>query len=173
LSTRLYGSSLHAGVLSLLAGVVLACGAEPDSGAPSAAPSERARSSTPQAREAATEKRLARLADPDPEVRASEAAWLEPEAEGLQQLVRILGADPDPQVRIAAAEALADGDSFGAVEALLRALSDSDPRVVIAALDALEFAADETVIPRLQPLLQHPVPAVREKAAETIDFLGP
>jgi HEAT repeat protein len=117
--------------------------------------------------------RVAKLADPDPEVRASEVASLEPEAEGLQQLERALAADPDPLVRIAATEALADGDSFGAVEALLRALSDSDPSVVIAALDGLEFAADETVIPRLQPMLQHPAPEVRAKAAETIEFLGP
>ena len=166
---RYHGRVVHAGIASFLAGVVLACGAEPDSGA---------RATAPRAPDAATEanvpeQRLARLADPDPEVRATEVAGLEPDADGLQQLERILATDPDPEVRIAATEVLADGDSSGAVEALLRALSDSDSRVVIAALDGLEFAADETVIPRLQPLLQHPAGDVREKAAETIEFLTP
>jgi HEAT repeat protein len=165
---RYHGRVVHAGIASFLAGVVLACGAEPDSGARATAPSGDA------ATEAnVPEQRLARLADPDPGVRATEVAGLEPDADGLQQLERILATDPDPEVRIAATEVLADGDSSGAVEALLRALSDSDSRVVIAALDGLEFAADETVIPRLQPLLQHPAGNVREKAAETIEFLTP
>ena len=54
---------------------------------------------------------------------------------------------------------------------LLRSLGDDEPEVVIAALDALEFAGDETLVPDLEPLLEHPDERVREAAAEAIDFL--
>ena len=43
--------------------------------------------------------------------------------------------------------------------------------MVLEAIDALEFAGDESIIPNLEPFLDHPDPEVREAAEEAIEFL--
>ncbi len=112
-----------------------------------------------------------RLEDPDPEVRAEAASWIDTDAEGLARLGEILANDPSPAVRAAAAETLGDEDSVISVNLLLHALRDPEPEVVIEALDALEYVGDETLIPELAFLLEHPSPEVRERALEAIDWL--
>jgi hypothetical protein len=111
------------------------------------------------------------LADPDPEVRAEAASWIDTDAEGLARLGEILANDPSPAVRAAAAETLGDEESAVAVNLLLHALRDPEPQVVIEALDALEYIGDETLIPELRFLREHPSPEVRERALEAIDWL--
>ncbi len=66
---------------------------------------------------------------------------------------------------------LGDEDSIVSVNPLLDALRDPEPEVVIEALDALEYVGDETLIPELAFLLEHPSPEVRERALEAIDWL--
>jgi hypothetical protein len=111
------------------------------------------------------------LEDPDPELRAEAAAWLDTDDEGIARLGEILANDPSPLVRAAAAETLGEEESPVAVQLLLRALRDPDPQVVVEALDALEYIGDETIIPELSFLREHPSPEVREAAAEAIDWL--
>ena len=89
----------------------------------------------------------------------------------MRLLADALSHDPDPRVRAEAANQLGYADSIGAVRALLRALKDSDPTVVAAAVESLGFTADDSVIPDLEPLLQHPDAQVREQAKRVIEFL--
>jgi hypothetical protein len=117
------------------------------------------------------EEMLVKLEDPDPDIRAEAAAWIEPDLEGLALAERLLAEDPSAEVRAAAAGSLAGGDPVGAASVLLGALDDPDPRVVIAALDALEFAGDASIVPALAPLLQHRDPEVRARTVEAIEFL--
>ena len=112
-----------------------------------------------------------RLEDPDPEVRAEAASWIDTDDEGLARLGEILANDPSPAVRAAAAETLGDEDSVVSVNLLLHAIRDPEPEVVIEALDALEYVGDEALVPELAFLLQHPSPEVRERAREAIDWL--
>jgi hypothetical protein len=112
-----------------------------------------------------------RLEDPDPEVRAEAASWIDTDADGLARLGEILANDPSPAVRASAAETLGDEDSVVSVNLLLHALRDPEPEVVIEALDALEYVGDEALVPELAFLLQHPSPDVRERAREAIEWL--
>jgi hypothetical protein len=121
--------------------------------------------------QAALEELAERLDTPDAGIRARVVAEIDPDGPGIATLVEVLSDDPDPLVRVAAAEQLGDTDTFLAIRALLDALADPDPQVVVSALDALEFAGDETVIPLLQPLLEHRDAAVRTATAEAIEFL--
>ena len=89
----------------------------------------------------------------------------------LDPLLSVLVRDSDPQVRIAAAEQLADSDSFAAVTGLLDALQDTSPRVIIAVLESLELNGDESIVPEIEPLLEHPDEDVREAAAIAIEML--
>ena len=80
--------------------------------------------------------------------------------------------DPSEDVRAAAVDRIAESDSASTVMLLLAALKDPSSKVVIQALDGLEFEADETVIPQIEPIARnHPDPEVREKAEESISFL--
>lgn len=120
----------------------------------------------------AEEARLAsELEDPDEWVRAEAVRRVAPEGEGEEVLNELLARDPSPQVRAAAAHRLGAGDSFSAVDALLKSLNDPSPEVVISALDSLEDLGDESIIPKLQGVLNHPNPEVREAAIDAIEFL--
>jgi HEAT repeat protein len=112
------------------------------------------------------------LESDDPRVRLDAVEQLVPDAASrIERLGQIALEDPDPAVRAAAAEQLGDSDAATAVQALLGALDDSEPSVVIAALSALEWIGDESITPRIQPLLAHRHPAGREAAAEAIRML--
>jgi hypothetical protein len=113
-----------------------------------------------------------RLESADPDVRADAVAELEP-AEGELELLRaVLEDDPIAAVRIAAAEQLAGGGSYGATQTLLGALADPDPEVVVAVVEGLASSGDASVIPELAPLLDHREPSVRAAAALALDSLG-
>jgi hypothetical protein len=114
---------------------------------------------------------LARLDSSDPEVRSDGVQWVDvTTTEGFAAAKERLAIDESPEVRVAAAEALIEGD-VGAVQPLLQALEDPDQRVVLAALDALEFVGDETTVPHLEPLLKHRDVEIRERTVEAIEFL--
>ncbi len=111
------------------------------------------------------------LGDPDPEVRSRAVSRIRPQDEGASRLQTILADDPDPGVRASAAYRLVGADSIGATRSLITALADPEPEVVLAVIDTLEYAQDPSLIPDLEPLLEHPDGEVREAAAEAIDFL--
>jgi hypothetical protein len=111
------------------------------------------------------------LESPDPEVRAAAAEELESGADEIELLLALLEDDPDPAVRAAAAEQLSDAESYGATQALLRALEDRDPGVVVAAVEALASSGDTSVIPQLEPLLEHREPAVRSATGLALESL--
>lgn len=119
------------------------------------------------------ERSFAQLEDPNPEVRAEAARWLDPDGfRGLEALASVLENDPFPAVRASAAETLGGAnDDVTALGILLQALEDPDPQVVLAALDAIEYQGDETTVPLLQPLLRHRDPEVRERAVEAMEWL--
>jgi hypothetical protein len=91
-------------------------------------------------------------------------------AAGFAAVAERLATDPDATVRAAAAESLGDAD-VGAIPALIHALGDSDARVVLSALESLELLGDASTVAELGPALEHPDPAVRERAAEVAEFL--
>ena len=113
-----------------------------------------------------------RLESYDPDARAAAVAELEPHEEELELLRAVLEDDPDPVVRIAAAEQLAGGESYGATQALLGTLADRDPEVVGAVVEALASSGDASVIPQLAPLLDHQEPGVRAAATLAIETLS-
>ena len=122
--------------------------------------------------EAADRELREELADPDPEVRAHAASFVDLElADSRQRVIELAHKDPDAQVRIAAVEALAFDGQLLSVVSLLPALGDADSEVVMAAIEGLEDAADESVLPELERLYEHPDPAVQERAREAVDYL--
>jgi hypothetical protein len=109
--------------------------------------------------------------DPRDAVRLEAVAQMDPEAApDRARLGALLRADPSPEVRIAAAEALAEGDPFAVMDALLGALEDPEPEVIAAAVRALEDVYEEAPSPRIreriQGLAQHRDATVREAVAE-------
>jgi len=130
-----------------------------------------ARRRPPRSREQSlTEDDWAGLEDREPEVRLEAVEELEAVGEGEEQLMEMLLADEDASVRAAAAEQLALASSEEATNALVGALRDRDPRVVVKAIEAL-MLADESVIPELQVLEDHPDASVRMAATEAIEHL--
>ena len=113
-----------------------------------------------------------RLKDPDPRIRMEAAIEIEPEEEGLTDLVELLLNDPNPGVRAAATVSLENSDQIAGVNALVDALNDPNPMVVVEVIDSLEFACDESCTPQLAPLLGHTDRRVREAAAEAMDYLS-
>jgi hypothetical protein len=114
---------------------------------------------------------LEKLESSDPRERVEGVEWADTATvAGYEAVIERLANDPDAAVRAAAAESLASAD-VGAVRPLLGALADSDSRVVMAALESLEMLGDESIVPDLGPALEHPDPAVRERAQEARDFL--
>jgi hypothetical protein len=114
---------------------------------------------------------LEQLTSGDPEERVEAVEWLDvTAAAGYEAVVERLLNDPDPEVRAAAAESLGDAD-VGAVGPLLRALEDRESVVVLEALDSLELLGDASTVEKLEPVLDHPDPEVRERAIEVREFL--
>jgi HEAT repeat protein len=104
-------------------------------------------------------------------VRAEAARKIEAEGDGITRLGKLLADDPNAEVRAAAASQLSDSDSLSSINSLLTALNDPSTEVIVEALDSLLFVGDETIIPSIEPLLDHPEEIVRETARDTIDFL--
>jgi hypothetical protein len=115
---------------------------------------------------------LALMASEDADARLRAVLALEGEGAGLAALTSAIERDPDPRVRAAATVGLEDSEEVIAIQALLGALDDPHPEVIIEAIDSLEFAADASIVPQLQPLLSHPDPRVRQAAANAIRLLG-
>jgi hypothetical protein len=114
---------------------------------------------------------LEKLESSDPRERVEGVEWADTSTvAGYEAVIERLANDPDGAVRAAAAESLASAD-VGAVRPLLGALSDHDARVVMAALESLEMLGDPSIVTELEPALEHPDPAVRERAQEARDFL--
>ena len=113
---------------------------------------------------------LARIQSSEPEVRLEAVEDLSPTGEGEEELIEVLRGDRDATVRAAAAEQLEFALSDESTDALLDALGDGDARVVVEAIRALRMQ-DETVIPDLEWLLDHPDASVRVGAAEAIEYL--
>ena len=134
---------------------------------------ERARLAIASAEERRTREAEAieQLADTDAERRVDALAAIDPAGDAAVRVVELAKSDPDPRVRAAAVERLGDADTYQATTALLDSLADPSPQVVIAALEALEFAGDHSLIARIEPLANHPNPAVREAANSTLESL--
>jgi len=105
------------------------------------------------------------LKDPDPAVRARASSRIRVRGPGLRKLGELLAHDPAPQVRSAAAQRLGSGNA-SSVSVLLPGLDDTEPSVVLAVLDALALVGDASLRTELEPLLEHPDPLVRERAAQ-------
>ena len=114
---------------------------------------------------------LAKLESADARERVEGVEWADiATVAGYEAVIERLANDPDGAVRAAAAESLSGAD-VGAVRPLVDALSDPDSRVALAALESLEMVGDESVVPDLAAALEHPDPAVRERAKEAQEFL--
>jgi hypothetical protein len=115
------------------------------------------------------------LSSSDPAARFEAATWIHADHRTIPLLGDALLHDPSSAVRAAAAATLGEStdeyDARGAVDLLLQALEDPDTRVVLTALEALESVGDASVIPRLESLLAHPDPAVREQVVSTIAWV--
>jgi len=112
------------------------------------------------------------LDNPDPNVRAEAAGAVDiHDSKEFQRLASLLKSDSSPEVRAAAAERIGDSDAASARDLLRDALNDTNAQVVKNAIEQLEFGGDDSLIPDLEPLLQHPDPEVREQAQDAIDFL--
>ena len=114
---------------------------------------------------------FADLDSSEPEVRAEAASEIDPEGQALAKLAAMLAEDPDPRVREAALEQLAGVELHAAVDALIRALDDPDPHIVVLAIEAIENDGDESLVPEIEPLLDHRDSMVRDAAWEAIDAL--
>lgn len=114
---------------------------------------------------------LAALDDPDPEERSFAVFSLDATDRGdLIYIGEALTKDPDPLVREEAARQLAFGETSAVLPLLRKALEDPSNDVVLAAIDSIGFAGDPSIIPDLEPLLQHQNGVVQDEAQDTIEF---
>jgi hypothetical protein len=114
---------------------------------------------------------LGKLESSDPRDRVEGVEWADiTTVAGYEAVVERLANDPDGAVRAAAADSLSGAD-VGAVRPLVAALSDPDARVVLSALESLEMLGDASILPELEPALEHPDPAVRARAQEAAEFI--
>ena len=108
----------------------------------------------------------------DPEMRISAIEELDDSEIGiLLQYLQTALDDDNQSVRIAALKRLSDIELYGAIDSIVYALDDPNSDVVMAAIDAAEETADESLIPKLMPLLQHPDNKIRKRAEEVIEFM--
>jgi hypothetical protein len=114
---------------------------------------------------------LAELDSPDPEERADAVFWLDLDEQSLERMISLLRSDPDPDVRASIVDRLGDEESVSAISAVAAALQDPNPEVVLRAIEALQFNAEEWLIPELERLLTHSNPEVREAAEDAIEYL--
>ena len=109
----------------------------------------------------------------DPEMRISAIEELDDTEIGMLLQYLQTALDDDKQsVRIAALKRLSDIELYGAIDSIVYALDDPNSDVVLAAIDAAEETADESLIPKLMPLLQHPDNKIRKRAEEVIEFMN-
>lgn len=94
------------------------------------------------------------------------------EGGNLERVADLLSNDPSPEVRARAAQKVFESDEEASLGYLLGALDDPDPAVVMETLDLLEFVGDESVVPYVLPLRNHPNPEVAVMADEVVDFLS-
>ncbi len=114
------------------------------------------------------------LADPDPKKRTEALAEIDVgEGDARDRVVAVAEGDGIATVRASAAEALGDDGSFASVGALLGMLDDPDPQVLVATIEALDYAGDESLAPYVEPLADHPDPAVSEAAQDVLDRWNP
>jgi HEAT repeat protein len=111
------------------------------------------------------------LDDAIPEIRASAATALTPEAHSVAETLVALLDDPHPQVREAAATAVAEVSIQVVSQSLRARLTDSDERVCAAAARSLA-TADPSAVPALCGLLGHSGDVVRNSAAVALAKLG-
>lgn len=122
----------------------------------------------------ATEALTDACADPNPTVRFR-AAWAlghtqDPRA--LEPLVRLVD-DPDPRVRYDATLALGKLRDARAVEPLAARMASPDPEGSADSAAAVALAQiGPPAMPVLLPLLEHPIPEVRRKAAYALGRAG-
>ena len=109
----------------------------------------------------------------DPKVRVEAIEALDDiEAYRILKPLRNALDDTEQGVRIAALKKLSEIELYGAVDSILYALDDPDSDVVMAAIDAVEATADESLIPKLVPLLQHPNNKIQQRAEEVIEYMN-
>ncbi len=111
------------------------------------------------------------LADGDPQARAKVLETLDPESNDISVLSEIVASDPDAQVRAVAIDQLYFVQSYAAIQIAVRALQDPDSRVVIASLNLIEAWHDQSLVPKIDILRQHPDDQVRVRATEVVALL--
>jgi hypothetical protein len=109
-----------------------------------------------------------RLESRDVEERAEAVSELDTDGEQLLRLSVFAHEDPAVAVRLAALEELKGEQSWAALNAIVVALGDPDPQVVLRTIEAISYLSDDSLVPRLKPLLKHPDPDVRKAVVETI-----
>jgi HEAT repeat protein len=117
------------------------------------------------------------LTDPAPEVRRAAIAGLNEfsDAGVAPALGRALAEDPDLYTRLAAVQALAGRPEAAAAVPLARWIESAnadDAWVLGEAVAALAAFGSDVALTPLTRLLEHPEPAVREKAVEGLQTLG-
>jgi hypothetical protein len=118
--------------------------------------------------EAYEEDLVRRLESRDVEERAEAVSELDTDGEQLRRLIVFAHEDPAVAVRLAALEELEGEQSWAALNAIVVALDDPDPQVVLRTIEVISYLDDESLVPRLKPLLEHRDPDVREATVETI-----
>ena len=109
----------------------------------------------------------------DPKVRVEAIEALDDiEAYRILKPLRNALDDPEQSVRITALKKLSEIELYEAVNSIIYALDDTSSDVVMAAIDAVEATADESLIPKLAPLLQHPNNKVQKRAEEVIEYMN-
>jgi hypothetical protein len=116
--------------------------------------------------------RLTRTLDPEYSAqRRAEISKLNAAGDDLESVLAALESDPDPAVRVAAADLLAESQRREAIDGLLRALEDPSAEVVVQALETLALVGEADIVPWVEPLLDHPDPAISGPAERTLYFV--
>jgi hypothetical protein len=118
----------------------------------------------------------ARVGDPRESVRIEAIEHMDPENDEERGILeRLLRGDPSGDVRIAAAQALAEGNAFLVTDVLLAALDDPAPELVAASVRALEDVYAEAPNPRVrervQALREHRDAEVRQAVSEFEEWI--
>jgi HEAT repeat protein len=106
--------------------------------------------------------------DFEPSDRAAEVLDIDPEGEGLDELIRIAREDADPSAREAAIVAIGESEASRALDALVAATEDSEPRVVLAAIDQLSWFDDRRAEDAIRRLVDSPNAEIAEAAREEL-----
>ncbi len=118
------------------------------------------------------EEGLADLESIDPRDRKGAVIELDADLpEDVARLKDLLLEDPDSSVRLEAAEGLGFGEPDDTVWIFEQALDDSSPEVLVEVLNALSIMGDQSVLPKIRTLKDHPFEEVREAAGYAEDSL--